>query len=382
MSNPTPAVPRTADEEIAAFVTSVQRQATNPLTSALRNWTRAAERYPQLTPEAQNELAADFQAGIAAKEELRTTPSRKRGVREMRRLDEAARRGEYAIEYLAAANFRLVHLIANEKAKERWGAEKAIEVLPDLIGEANIALIEAARAFNPAAGPKFPTYAARVVRDRMLAMLTRDHHMRLPPSWNRLKRVASVRQNILTNELGRPPSRGEFEADLLETCLQWAFEHLSDDERKLPKKQRLEKQMDRLRKQGMLGAIEHLDEILLYSMELTELNATIGDDGASLMDMLSDAADAPPGAAIEVEEMKMAVAEMLTALPARDREIILHRFGFVDGEAWAYQQISELFGVSAERIRQIEKAALDKLRLPGAASHLQSFLGTQYDDEE
>jgi RNA polymerase sigma factor (sigma-70 family) len=370
-----PAVPgRVVDEEIANWVSRTQRRDTSEMRPALSSWTRQMEKYPQLTPAAQGELVADYQAGIEAEETLKAV--KKRGKLEEKRLREAVKAGHRAIEYLTASNFRLVTLIAREKAEERWGKEKAVEVLPDLVGEANIALVEAARAFNPTAGPSFPTYAARVIRDRMLMMLTREHPVRLPPSWNRLKRIASVRTPMLGAELGRPATRAELEADLIATCMRWAYDKLSDDKRKLPKKEREQHQMDRLRKQGMLGAIEHLDEVLLYTQGMTALDAPLGEDGGSLLDLLSD--DTPaPGAALEADELKAAVAEVLASLPDRDREIILYRYAFIDGVQWPYQKISELYGVSAERIRQIEKAAIAKLRIPGAGDHLAAFLDTQ-----
>jgi RNA polymerase sigma factor (sigma-70 family) len=333
------------------------------------------ERYPQLSAVAQGELTAEYQEGLRAEETLRENP--KLSARDRRRLTEAVARGRYAIEYLTASNFRLVLTIARERAVERWGTDRAVAALPDLVGEANIALVEAARAFNPNAGPQFPTYAARVIRDRMLMMLTREHPMRLPPSWNRLKRIASVRKPQLTVDLGRPPTRAELEADLLATCMAWAYEKLTEEQRRLPVVEQRQHQMDRLRKQGMLGAIEHLDEVMLYSKGLAALDAPLGEDGGSLMDVLGEADPSSPTATLEAEERTAAVAEVLAALPPRDREIILYRFGFIDGETWSYQKICDRHGVSSERIRQIEKAVLQHLRVPGTADHLAMFLDSK-----
>lgn len=366
-----------ADEEIASWLARTQKrsQASGAL-PALSSWTRQMERYPQLTAVAQAELAADFQAGLVAEVAL-DQPGR-RAVREERRLRAVVERGKYAIEYLTASNFRLVTLIAREKAEERWGRERAAELLPDLVGEANIALVEAARVFNPNAGPSFPTYAARVIRDRMLMMLTRDHPIKLPPSWTRIKRIVAVRTPALAADLGRQPTREELEADLLKQCMQWAFNRLSDEERELPQADREQKQVERLRKQGMLGAIEHLDEVLVYTQSLGYLDAPLGDEGGSLGDIISEGAPSMT-AGVEAEQLRAAVAEVLAGLPDRDREIICYRYGFIDGECWAYQKISERYGVSAERIRQIEKAAIAKLRLPGAGEVLGDFLDHQLD---
>ena len=369
--------PTTAEEEIASWLARTHRRAqASEALPALSSWTRSMERYPQLSAESQGELAAEFQAGILADEELKV--KRKRGIREERRLRELSARGKWAVEYLTASNFRLVTLIAREKAEERYGRERAAEMLPDLVGEANIALVEAARVFNPTAGPSFPTYAARVIRDRMLMVLTRDHPVKLPPSWTRLKRIVSVRSPELAARLGRVPTREELEADLLETCMAWAYNKLSDEERKLPQKQRSEKQRERLRKQGMLGAIEHLDEVLLYTQSMGYLDAPLSEDGSSLGDMLSSGPDEMTSK-VETDQLRAAVAEVLAGLPDRDREIICYRYGFVDGECWPYQKISEKYGVSAERIRQIEKAAISKLRVPQMGDSLLGFLDHQVD---
>jgi RNA polymerase primary sigma factor len=187
---------------------------------------------------------------------------------------------------------------------------------------------------------------------------------------------------MLAAELGRPATRVELENDLIATCMEWAYDKLSDDEKRLPKKERQQRQMDRLRKQGMLGAIEHLDEVLLYTQGMTALDAPLGEDGGSLIDILSDSTAEHVGSSIEADELKAAVAEVLASLPDRDREIILYRYGFVDGEQWPYQRISERYGVSAERIRQIEKAAIARLAIPGSGEHLAAFLDTQVDFDD
>jgi RNA polymerase sigma factor (sigma-70 family) len=367
-----------ASAEIANWLTRThQRARASEALPSLSSWMRQMEHYPQLLPEAQGELAAAYQEGLAAEEKL--SAGGKIGVREERRLREVAYRGKQAIEYLSASNFRLVVLISREKAEARYGRERAAEMLPDLVGYANIAIIEAARAYNPNAGPSFPTYAASKIRHAVLMMLNRDHPIKVPPSWTRLKRIVAVRVPVLTAELGRTPSREELMVELHKTCMAWAYDKLTPAEKKLPKKEREQCQIDRLRKQGMLGALENLDEVLVQTQAVSYLDAPSRDDGSSLGDLLA-AEEHDMTAGMVAEEMKEAVSKVLADLPDRDREIISYRYGFIDGEQWSYQKISVLYNVSAERIRQIEKAAISKLRLPGLGDHLGGFLGHQIED--
>lgn len=369
-----------ASAEIASWLSRVQQRArASESLPSLSSWMRQMEQYPQLSASAQGELAADYQAGLAAKERL--SGSEKLSVRDERRLRETARKGEKAVEYLLASNFRLVVLIAREKAEGRYGRERAAEMLPDLVGHANIAILEAAQVFSPSAGPSFPTYAASKVRHAVLMMLNRDHPVKVPPSWTRLKRIVAVRVPVLTSELGRTPSRDELVEDLRKTCMAWAYEKLTAAEKALPIIEREQCQIDRLRKQGMLGALENLDDVLVQTQAVSYLDAPYRDDGSSLGDMLAGE-EVDMTASMVAEEMKEAVASLLSGLPQRDQEIIAYRYGFIDGEQWPYQKISMRYNVSAERIRQIEKAAISKLRIPGLGDHLAEFLGHQTERDD
>ena len=370
--------PSLAEAEIAAFLARSQKSGrASEALPALSSWMRQMERYPQLSPAAQGELVAQYQEGrLAAK---RLAAGGKISVREERQLREAVRKSDRGIEYIVASNFRLVVLIAREKAEGRYGKERANDMLADLVGYANMALLEAAQTFNPNAGPSFPTFAATKVRHAVMMNIGRDHPVKVPPSWTRLKRIISVRQPALTTELGRTPTRDELKADLLATCMEWAYNKLSAAERQLGPAEREKLQMDRLRKQGMLGALDNMEEVLVQTQSLAQLDAPMREDGSTLVDIVGgEAPDFMAG--LMADEMKEAVAAVLMSLPDRDREILLYRYGFADGECWPYQKISALYNVSAERIRQIEKAAISKLRLPGVGEHLGGFLGHQVDE--
>jgi RNA polymerase primary sigma factor len=319
------------------------------------------ERYPQLPPDEQLQLVRLFQAGKAAQEALDS--GRKVSASKERTLRAEVRRGAQAMEALTGANFRLLYLIAREKAEERYGKEKASKLLPDLIGETNIALMEAAAVYDVGKGPNFPTYLAKVVRDRVLATLSKQNLMKCPPSWTRVKRIYTVRYAKLTEELGRTPTMEEMQKDLLRVCMEWAEERLTAEQRNLPKVAKEEAMLERLRKQGMLGAIAKLDEVLSATQVASSFDAPVGEGEGTLADIIGGENE-DHGSGLERQEMQEAVREVLLGLDEREREIILHRYGFIDGEMWTYARISELYNVSPERIRQIERATIGKLRLP------------------
>jgi RNA polymerase nonessential primary-like sigma factor len=121
--------------------------------------------------------------------------------------------------------------------------------------------------------------------------------------------------------------------------------------------------LERLRKQGMLGAIAKLDDVLAATQNDGSFDAPVGDGEGTLADIIKD--EGPEvGSRLEHAEMQQAVHEALRGLEPRERDIIMHRYGFVDGEMWTYAKISEMYNVSPERIRQIERATIDRLRLP------------------
>jgi RNA polymerase sigma factor (sigma-70 family) len=340
---------------------------------ALSAFQKRMSRYPQLSPEHQAELVLKYQEGLAAK---RSLDNPKLSARATRIASQRVREGERAAEHLIGSNFRLVWLIVRENAEERFGRDRAGELLPDLVAEANLAVVEAATQFDPTRGPGFSTYLARVVRDRVRMVLTNHSQVRVSPSWARIKRIAAVRIPTLTTELGRPPTLEEKQADLLERCLEWAEDKLSEEQKLLPADQRRDAMMAKLRKQGMLGAIRDIDEVLTTTQSVASLDAAVGADRTmTLGEVLPGASNDAAFDAVEQDELSRKIDAALGDLSERERMIIRYRFGFVDGENWKYAKIAALFDVSAERIRQIEHAVLLRLADPnGAGRVISSFL--------
>ena len=361
-------------DEVLARSTSSSSSTMSATSNALSAFQRRADRFASLNNEEQLALARVYREGIAAQEALAT---KKLKGRERTAALEAAKRVDPAMEHLCASCWRLAWLLVREQAEKRFGRDRSIDMLPDLMAEANSALVRAVRDFDPAQTPKFHTYAARVIRDHLRAVLAREGYLRLAPSWVRVKRMAVTLIPELTTKLSRNPTSEEVQEALLLRCLDWADAHLTDAQRALPEPQRHEARMSKLRKQGMLGAVRDIEEVLVASQPVSSLDAPVGSDAgsATLGDLLPGSSSDSVYDSVEHNELQNALLGALGALSERERDILLLRHGFDGGEPWTYGKIADRHGVTSERIRQIEKAALMKLASPhGQFAGLASFL--------
>jgi RNA polymerase sigma factor (sigma-70 family) len=291
-------------------------------------------------------------------------------------LQNAKKDANNAMELLCSSCWRLAWLIVREQSEKRFGKEKATELLPDIMQEANAALVLSIRDFQEGITPNFHTYAAQVIRNHIRMVLSRDSYLRLAPAWIRMKRIASARIPELANQLGRNPTKSEIQESLLEYCLQWAEDKLSPEQKKLPKPQRKEIKLAKLRKQGMLGAIRDIDDVLIASQSPTSIDAPLTVDGPTTVGE-TIAADRflEQSSIYEVKEMKIAISKALGTLTERERDVIVKRFGLDGDDPWTCSQLGDLFEISSERIRQIERTALAKLSSPHSQfTNLADFL--------
>lgn len=367
------------DEQIKSWVERSSRKPSSTL-SALSAYQRAAEAHGSLTAEEQLDLAARYQEALRVKERLQA--GEYSGM-QLRQAERTVRGMDLIMEKLTSSCWRLAWLIVRENAEARFGRDKANEMMPDLMSEANVALVEAVKQFDPTKTPTFATYAARNVRNHVRMVIAKDGYIHVAPAWSRLKRIASARVPELTAELGRNPSKEEIQADLLETCLAWAEKKLTDEQRLLTPKQQHEIKMAKLRKQGMLRALREIDEVMTATQSVASLDQPVGESGsASLGDMLAGNHQGGLFDDIELDELRKTIAKALSSLTEREHQIIMLRFGFVDSESWTYAKIAERYDVTPERIRQIERAVLSKLASPhGQYAALASFLPSQMDKE-
>ena len=304
-------------------------------TDLVRAYLKEIGKVPLLTAELEVELAQRIEAGLFAAEKVRQAEAG-----EAARLSAALRRdlewlvldGGKAKRHLLEANLRLVVSIA-----KRYLGRGMLFL--DLIQEGNLGLIRAVEKFDYTKGYKFSTYATWWIRQAITrAMADQARTIRIPVHMveqiNKLTRV----QREMLQELGREPTPEELAKELDMTP-------------------------------------EKVVEIQGYAREPVSLETTIGDDqDSSLGDFIEDA-DAPIAAeVVSYGLMQEQLGEVLRTLTDREAAVVKMRFGLVDGQPRTLDEIGREFGLTRERIRQIESKTLSKLRHPSRSQKLRDYL--------
>jgi RNA polymerase sigma factor (sigma-70 family) len=287
-------------------------------------------RHPLLTKEDEARLAQAAEAGREARAELTAdkdgSPAR---VRELRRMAEA---GDAAVETFVNGNLRLVVSIA----KRYQGADLP---LLDLVQEGNLGLMHAVEKFDWRKGFKFSTYATWWIRQAITRGIANGGRtIRLPVhAGDLLNQVAKARIR-LEAQLGRRPNVSELAADLDVNA-------------------------------------DRVVEILRHAATPASLSEPLRHDGdAELGDFAEDLGAVSPADAAAAALLPGQVAKMLVGLDDREREIIRLRFGLDRGEPRTLEEVGVRFGLTRERIRQIEARAMSKLRHPTAGQDMRELL--------
>ena len=300
----------------------------------VRMYLKEIGKVPLLSAAEEIDLAMKIEAGVAAAAELDKAEEEGRELerREKRRLGRVEQVGIDAKQQLIEANLRLVVSIA-----KRYVGRGMLFL--DLIQEGNLGLIRAVEKFDYTKGFKFSTYATWWIRQAITrAIADQARTIRIPvhmvETINKLVRV----QRQLLQDLGRDPTPEEIGEEM-----------------------------------GM--SAERVREIQKISQEPVSLETPIGEEEDSqLGDFIEDAqAVAPPEAASD-SMLREQLDQVLDGLADRERKVIKLRFGLEDGHPRTLEEVGREFGVTRERIRQIESKTLAKLRHPSRSGKLKDYM--------
>ncbi|QMU80109.1 RNA polymerase sigma factor [Streptacidiphilus sp. PB12-B1b] len=302
-----------------------------PSADLFRQYLREIGRIPLLTAVEEVELARQVEAGLFAEEYLNT---RREPADDLLadELDQLVVLGRIAKRRLIEANLRLVVSVA----KRYVG--RGLTML-DLVQEGNLGLIRAVEKFDYARGYKFSTYATWWIRQAMSrALADQARTIRVPVHVVELiNRVARVQRGLL-QERGCEPTPAEVAAVLELTP-------------------------------------ERVSEVLRLAQEPVSLHAPVGEeDDVALGDLIEDGDAASPVESAAFMLLRQHLEAVLSTLGERERRVVQLRYGLVDGRPRTLEEIGRMFGVTRERIRQIESKTLNKLRDHAFADQLRGYL--------
>ncbi len=296
----------------------------------VRMYLKEIGKIPLLTAAQEVTLAKRIEAGLHASEHLGNETEL--SVEEQAGLDAVVTDGEMAKKHLTEANLRLVVSIA----KRYVGRGMA---LLDLVQEGNLGLIRAVEKFDYTKGFKFSTYATWWIRQAITrAIADQARTIRIPVHMvETMNKVLRIQRQML-QELGREPTVDEIAA-------------------------RVELTPDRVR------------DIQRIALEPVSLETPVGEeDDSSLGDFVEDPSAIAPATAAARALLTEAIEEALEELNDRERQVVRLRFGLDDGQVRTLEEVGKEFGVTRERIRQIESKTLAKLRHPTRSQRLRDYL--------
>jgi RNA polymerase primary sigma factor len=297
----------------------------------VKDYLKQIGKVPLLNAEQEVELAKRIEAGLFAEEQLADEAAKlKDKVRD--EYDWISEDGRRAKNHLLEANLRLVVSLA-----KRYTGRGMLFL--DLIQEGNLGLIRAVEKFDYTKGYKFSTYATWWIRQAITrAMADQARTIRIPVHMveviNKLARV----QRQMLQDLGREPTPEELAKELDMTP-------------------------------------EKVVEVQKYGREPISLHTPLGEDGDSEFgDLIEDSEAVVPADAVSFTLLQEQLHSVLDTLSEREAGVVSMRFGLTDGQPKTLDEIGKVYGVTRERIRQIESKTMSKLRHPSRSQVLRDYL--------
>ena len=321
------------DETLAPTGTNPRRRVvtTGATADPVKDYLKQIGRVSLLNAEQEVDLSERIEAGLYA-QHLLDTEGDKLDFKRRRELKWAAADGKKAKDHLLEANLRLVVSLA-----KRYTGRGMLFL--DLIQEGNLGLIRAVEKFDWKKGFKFSTYATWWIRQAITrAMADQARTIRVPVHMveviNKLSRV----QRQMLQDLGREPTPDELAREL-----------------DMP--------------------VEKVQEVQKYGREPISLHTPLGEDGDSEFgDLIEDTDAIAPSDAVAFSLLQEQFRQVLETLSPREAGVIKMRYGLEDGQPKTLDDIGRVYGVTRERIRQIESKTMSKLRHPSRSQTLRDFL--------
>ena len=315
------------DEDLPAARVAAAGATANPV----KDYLGQISKVPLLSAGQEVELAKRIEAGLFADQKL-ADGSGMLPAGQSTDLEQVAADGRRAKDHLLEANLRLVVSLARRYAGRGM-------LFLDLIQEGNLGLIRGVEKFDYTRGFKFSTYATWWIRQAITrAMAEQSRTIRLPVHMAEAVSTLARVQRQLLQDLGREPTPGELAA-------------------------------------GLDMTPERLIEVQKYAREPISLHTPIGEDGDSeLGDLIEDSEAIQPGEAVSFTLLQEQLRSVLGTLSEREAGVVAMRFGLADGQPKTLDEIGKVYGVTRERIRQIESKAMAKLRHPSRSNLLRGYL--------
>jgi RNA polymerase primary sigma factor len=327
------------EDESKGFVVSQADESDEPVQQVMvagatadpvKDYLKQIGKVPLLNAEMEVELAKRIEAGLFSEEKL--AKGGKIAAKPLEELEWIAEDGRRAKNHLLEANLRLVVSLA-----KRYTGRGMLFL--DLIQEGNLGLIRAVEKFDYTKGYKFSTYATWWIRQAITrAMADQARTIRIPVHMveviNKLARV----QRQMLQDLGREPTPEELAKELDMTP-------------------------------------EKVVEVQKYGREPISLHTPLGEDGDSEFgDLIEDSEAIVPADAVSFTLLQEQLHAVLDTLSEREAGVVSMRFGLTDGQPKTLDEIGKVYGVTRERIRQIESKTMSKLRHPSRSQVLRDYL--------